>query len=102
VSGDEISETQTSHPSDSHNFGGERLFIAIWCTGISYYDKAQIEDGQYKRVAFLDYHTLTLEWHGAVSPTLAGEITADAATIQAKRAQSFQFGGPGQTIILGE
>lgn len=81
---------------------GQRLFIAIWSTGIGYYDKARIADGQYQRIAFLDYHTLEIEWHSALPSDLAAEITADAATIQAKRGQPFQFGGPGQAIILGE
>jgi hypothetical protein len=81
----------------------QRLFIGVWSTGISYCDKSQIEHGDYRRLAFLDYHTLELEWHsGTVPPDLAEEIIADAATIQAKRGQPFQFAGFGQTVILGE
>jgi hypothetical protein len=99
----ELGRTEMSQPPPTPGkFNVQRLFIGVWSTGIGYYDKTQEDNGQYKRVAFLDYHTLELQWHGSVPPELAGEIIADAATIQAQRARPFQFAGRGQTVILGE
>lgn len=78
----------------------ERLFIGVYPCGIVYADKERETDGDYARVAFLDYRTLTLTVDDKNSPLLDA-VRADAAAIQARRGQQFPISACGQTITLG-
>ena len=79
----------------------DRLFIGVFPCGISYADRQSEVNGAYKKVAFLPYATLALEFRAACPEELRDEIVADAARIQAKRGQWFQISASGQGIILG-
>ena len=82
--------------------GNQRLFIGVFPTGISYADRTREEHGDYKRLAFLSYRTLELEWYDEVPSDLAKQIIADAASIQARRGELFQVSTSGQFVKLGE
>ena len=77
-----------------------KLFIGVMPAGISYCDRTQIEDGDYKRIAFLDYETLTLKIYDSQS-SLLGMVKADAAKVQAMRGERYQVSASGQTVVLG-
>ena len=79
----------------------DRIFIGIWCTGISYSDREREEFGDYKKLAFLPYKTLTLEVRPDCPPELLEEIEEDAATIIARRGEKFPVSTSGQYVILG-
>ncbi len=80
----------------------QRLFIGIFPAGIVYADRWQQVAGDYKRLAFLPFRSLELEWSRDVPEFLVGAIKTDAAAIQAKRGQAFQISTAGQTVILGQ
>jgi hypothetical protein len=78
-----------------------RLFIGLFPAGIAYADRTQVLDRDYRRLAFLSYQTLELEWCADDIPAdLAAFITADAQTIQARRGELFHV-TVGQTVLLG-
>jgi hypothetical protein len=79
----------------------ERLFIGVFPCGISYADRKVEEHGDYKRLAFLPYSSLELEWFKGCPESLRGRIIADAAKIQARRGEDFQISAVGQKIRLG-
>jgi hypothetical protein len=79
----------------------DRLFIGVFPCGISYADRKVEEHGDYKRLAFLSYSRLELEWFKGCPESLRGQIIADAAKIQARRGEDFQISTVGQTIRLG-
>lgn len=79
-----------------------RLFAGTYPTGIVYADRAQEVDGDYKRIAFLPYGSLRLQWSaGSIPAELRAEVEADAAAIIARRGQPFEISSSGQTVILG-
>ncbi len=78
----------------------DNLFIGIFPKGISYCDKNQEQDGDYKKIAFLPYDTLMLRIYDYKSE-LIDSIDRDATTIQAKIGQSFSVSTSGQTVTLG-
>jgi hypothetical protein len=84
----------------------ERLFVAVYPTGIVYCDRASERDGDYQRIAFLSYSSLVLEWdpHATREPVeaLRAAIEADAARMQARRGERFKVSTAGQYIVLGE
>lgn len=81
----------------------QRLFIGIFPTGISYADRTREEHGDYVRLAFLSFKTLSLQVNSKTCPhDLAVEINRHADTIKARRGQSFQISTCGQTVTLGE
>lgn len=80
----------------------DRLFIGVFPCGISYADRKVEEHGDYKRLAFLPYSSLDLEWFKDCPESLRGRIIADASKIQARRGEDFQISAVGQTIRLGE
>lgn len=79
----------------------DRLFIGIYPAGIVYSDRAREEHGDYARVAFLPYATLTLRVDDSSSPLL-GQAKRHAARIAAKRGEAFPIDGSGHTVILGK
>lgn len=80
----------------------DTLFIAVMPAGLSYYDPTQEQYGDYKRIAFLDYHTLTLTWHGHCTPDMEKAIRADVAAMRARRGEQYEVSSCGQTVMLGE
>ena len=81
----------------------ERLFIGIYPCGISYSDRSVEEHGDYKKLAFLPYRELVLEWYAKrCHPELAVEIKRHADSIIAHRGQFFQTSTCGQGVILGQ
>lgn len=80
----------------------DRLFIATFPTGLSYVDTQRERDGDYKRVAFLPFATLELEWDPGRHPSELRELIEKHAALMAKRrGQSFQVSSAGQTVALG-
>ncbi len=79
-----------------------RLFIGVFPTGILYADRHHYHRGQYRRLAFLPFKTLTLEWDRLVDADLFQEITLHAAEIVSRRGKSYLVSGSGQTVTLGE
>ena len=79
-----------------------RLFAGIYPSGVIYADRYEDVDGDYKRIAFLPFSTLQLEWApGVHPPELVEEVTADAAKIIARRGEDFEVSASGQTVKLG-
>lgn len=62
-----------------------RLFIGIFPGGVVYADRTREEHGDYKRLAFLAWHSLALEVKPDCPADLRCRIEADAAHFQAKR-----------------
>lgn len=80
----------------------ERVHVGTFPTGISYADRTVEAAGDYKRLAFLPFDTLALEWIAKrVSPDVRGYIERDAEKLRAKRGQSYQVSSAGQTVALG-
>jgi len=80
----------------------DRLFIGVFPGGISYCDTMREENHDYKKLAFLPFHSLKLEWRGECPEALRREIELSANEIIAQRGQPFVVSGSGQTIILGQ
>lgn len=79
-----------------------RLFVGVYPAGIAYADRHNEEHGDYKRVAFLPFRSLTLEPAKNASPELLKQAAAHAATIAARRGERFQVSTSGQYVVLGE
>ncbi len=80
----------------------DRVSAATFPTGINYADRTVEVKGDYKRLAFLPFDTLELEWIAKrVPPDVRDYIVADAAKIQARRGQQYQTSQAGQTVMLG-
>lgn len=80
----------------------DRLFVGVYPTGISYADRSREEHGDYKRLAFLPFRTLELEWSRGVPADLRRQVEAHARTVQARRGEDFEVSTAGQTVRLGE
>lgn len=78
-----------------------RLFIGIYPTGVVYADRHQEQNRDYKRLAFLPYKELTLEWSPDVPDELRKRIERHAQTIICRKGQPFDLGAC-SPIILGE
>jgi hypothetical protein len=78
----------------------DRLFAGVYPTGISYADRSQELNGDYKPIAHLFFHNLHLDIDDPKSPLL-DEVKADAAKIQARWGEEYQVSSGGQTITLG-
>lgn len=78
-----------------------RLFVGAFPGGMVYADRQREEHGDYKRLAFLPWHTLVLEVERDCPATLRAEIVADAALIQARRGDAYPVSACGQTVRLG-
>jgi hypothetical protein len=79
-----------------------RLFVGIFPAGIVYADREVQEHGDYKRLAFLPYRTLEVEWSSkTVEPSLRAAIEKDVAAMQARRGQRFEVSACGQYVVLG-
>lgn len=76
------------------------LFIGVFPAGISYCDTSREEHGDYKKVAFLSFRSLSLEIYSP-SSKLLDDIRSHAESIIAKRGESFTVSTCGQTVRLG-
>lgn len=79
----------------------ERLFIGIYPGGIVYSDRKREEHGDYKRLAFLPYHSLALDVKVDCPADLRAEIIQHAAGVQARKGERFSISACGHTILLG-
>jgi hypothetical protein len=82
---------------------GDRLFIGVYPCGLVYADTWIEKHGDYKKLAFLSYRELEIDWSkGRIPKELKARIVAHAATMQAKRRQSFPISTCGQFVTLGK
>jgi hypothetical protein len=83
----------------------DSLFIGVFPAGISYADRTKQEHGDYKRLAFLPYDTLILEWRHPAYKSLSVEmisfIVKDAERVAGMRGQLYPISSCGQTVRLG-
>ena len=80
----------------------DRIFKGNFPTGIVYADRECEVNRDYKRLAYMNYKTLKLEFAKECPVFLAEEIEKDAAKIQAKKGEFYQITTCGQGVILGE
>lgn len=78
------------------------IFIGVTPCGLSYADRTREEDGDYKRLAFLPYKSLTLEFRSDCPESFRVLIRQDAEEMQARRGEQFEVSTSGQTITLGQ
>lgn len=78
----------------------DKLFSGCYPEGIVYADKTREEHGDWKKLAFLSYRTLELEFYGRVPADLKNLITEDAAAIQAKKGEKYSIAG-NMKVTLG-
>jgi hypothetical protein len=79
----------------------ERLFVGVYSTGLSFADKGTEENGDYRKVAFMPYRTLTVEFFGACDKDMKKDIQDIAATMEKRRGQFYETSTCGQGVILG-
>ena len=77
------------------------LFAGVYPCGIVYADRSREVGGDYKRLAFLPYRELELQFEKDCTPAFRTIIRRDAAPIQARRGQQFEVSACGQTVMLG-
>ncbi len=90
-----------AQPDQTRTVDGDRLFSGVYPTGIVYADKAREVQGDYARLAYLNFDTLTLKVETDCPADLRQRIEADAAAIQAKRGEQFRISTAGQPVLLG-
>lgn len=97
------SNARDTRPRSARDEVTERLFIAVFPTGIGYADRKRERHGDYMQLAFLPFSSLELEWakNTTVPANLRAAILKDAAKIQAKRGEQFSVSASGQTVKLG-
>lgn len=78
-----------------------QLFAGCFPTGIVYADRCNLENGDYKRLAFLSFQSLELSVEPTCVPRLREHIERHAKAIQAQRGMPYQISECGQTVILG-
>jgi hypothetical protein len=78
------------------------LFAGVFPCGISYANRHIEVNGDYKRLGFLCFSTLELEVEKDCPPELAERIRRDAATLQARKGETYSVSACGQTALLGE
>ncbi len=80
-----------------------RLFIGVFPCGLAYSDRTIEVDHDYKRLAFLPFQTLNLEWRcNDCPPEIAAVIRSEEAQMQARRGQQYQVDASGHTVTLGK
>lgn len=79
----------------------DKLFTGVYPCGLVYADRTREVDGDYARLAFLDYGTLVLEIEDNCPDDLRKEITASAAAMQARKGEDFKISACNQTVKLG-
>jgi hypothetical protein len=79
----------------------DRLFIGAYPGGLVYSDRGEEVDGDYKRLAFLDYATLTLKLEDGCGADMAARIQRSAAELQGRAGEEFSISATGGSVILG-
>jgi hypothetical protein len=79
----------------------DRLFIGVYPAGLVYADRGEEVDGDYKRLASLDYATLTLKFQDGCGADMAARIQKSAAELQGRQGEEFEISATGGTVILG-
>lgn len=77
------------------------IFAGCFPTGIVYANRRVEEHGDYKRLAFLSFASLELSIEKDCPAELRDHILADAASVQAKRGETYKVSSCGQTVLLG-
>lgn len=67
----------------------DRLFVGVYPGGMVYADRAREQHGDYARVAFLPWHSLTLQVEPGADAALVALARASAAKLQAKRGELY-------------
>jgi hypothetical protein len=99
---DVADKIREEHDLEGRSSGRDPLFIGVFPAGISYADRTRSRHGDYLQVAFLPYDTLALEYRGPkVSSDMRASIEKHAASLQARKGQTFQVSAAGQTVKLG-
>ena len=78
------------------------LDIGVFPTGIVWCDRYHEKNGDYKRLAYLNFKTLVLDIEKDCPAELIARIELDAKELQDKKGENFQVSSSGQTIVLGE
>ena len=84
-----------------HTIPTDRIFSGTYPCGIVFADRHNEVHGDYKRLAFLPYSTITLEVEKDCPPELASQIRADVARMNLQAGQEFHVSSCGQTVTLG-
>lgn len=81
----------------------DRLFVGIFPGGIVYADREVEQHGDYKRLAFLSFRTLEVDWSSKrIEPALRAAIEEDVAAMRARRGERFEVSACGQYVVLGD
>lgn len=78
----------------------ERLFIGIYPAGIVYADRAKEEHGDYRKIAFLPYDTLSLVVY-VPGHDLLPDVETHAAIIAKRKGKKFATDKCGHYVTLG-
>jgi hypothetical protein len=79
-----------------------RIFCGVFPAGFLWADrKPPHPDGDYRRLAFLPFDTLTLAVEPDCPADLRAVIEPDAARLQARHGEQYQVTTAGQTVTLG-
>lgn len=79
----------------------DRVFCGVYPCGLVFADRHRESHGDYKRLAFLSYHTLKLEFEPDAPAHLREVIEKDVAAMNLKPGATFQISTCGQTVRLG-
>ena len=77
-----------------------RLFIGVYPCGLVYADRFVEENGDYKKIAFLSYRTLEVEYFGKCPDDLKDRIERSVSKMLENKGKPFHI-SQSQTIILG-
>lgn len=79
-----------------------RLVAGVFPTGIGYADRKTEQDGDYRKLAFLPFSSLVLEWKAEkMAVGLRELIEQDAKAVIARRGENYQTSTTGQFVVLG-
>lgn len=79
-----------------------RVFCGVFPTGISWADRTREEFSDYKKLAFLPFSTLVLEFQPDCPPDILAWIAKSARYYQDRRGEQFRVSQCGQTVTLGK
>ena len=79
----------------------ERIFIGVYPGGLVYADRAREKHGDYARLGFLSYTTLTPQIEADCPPELRVEVWQHMDAMIRRRGEKFQISTVGQTVTLG-
>ena len=78
-----------------------RISAGVFPAGISYADREIERNGDFAKLAFLDFATLTLTFDKLCPEIFKPWINQAAAAVQACKGQPYQVSTSGQTVTLG-